>query len=396
MNISVTKGQSALFKCTVSKEDDVEVEQRWTLNDYPLDPSQSQNLRVHPNGTLQILEAKNTDIGLYKCEARSVSNEQAGNDSRTAYLNVVELPYAPPSAQAELGREKRSVNLTWLAAFDGNSPILKYIVQARVVASLDIPAIKQQQQISFEESDQPLQTNDWYVLKDNIPSFPSHLRLNQPNYHSTLLTDLKPAFTYEFRVSAVNGIGEGMPSRSSNNVTIPEEAPSQSPQNFQASSIGSRWIHLQWAPPILASWNGRLKGYQIAYSLSFLNSTWKTIRIEDPTQTSANLTDLIVWEVYSIKICAFNSRGLGRFSEPALRVRTKEGIPIRPPANFRANPANSTCVRMAWSEPPAQFVNGAIQGYRLTYSAVDQPSQSHIINAAALKRAHLDNDDQFR
>ena len=53
------------------------------------------NLKLYQNGTLQILEAKNTDIGIYKFLVRSLSNEQAGNDSETAYLNVVELPYAP-------------------------------------------------------------------------------------------------------------------------------------------------------------------------------------------------------------------------------------------------------------------------------------------------------------
>ena len=220
-----------------------------------------------------------------------------------AYLNVVELPYSPTNFQAELGREKRSVNLTWLAAFDGNNPIIKYVVQVRITAALDVPK---------QPPESAGSSNDWYVIKDNVPAsffFSIAQNLNQPIYHSTRLADLKPALSYEFRVSAVNGIGEGMPSRPSNNVTIPEEAPSQSPQNLQASAIDSRWIYLQWAPPIVDAWNGRLKGYQIAYSLSFPNSTWKTIKVEDPTQTSANLTDLIVWEAYLVKICAYNSKG---------------------------------------------------------------------------------------
>ncbi len=147
MNISVTKGQSALFKCTISKEEDVDIELKWTFNDLPLDliPSnqysqssqlQNSNLKLYPNGTLLILEAKNTDIGIYKCLVNSVSTEQAGNDSKIAYLNVVELPYSPYNVQSDLNlNEKRSVNLTWQSSFDGNSQIIKYIYNIELIIS---------------------------------------------------------------------------------------------------------------------------------------------------------------------------------------------------------------------------------------------------------------------
>jgi len=42
------------------------------------------------------------------------------------------LPYPPNVAQAErVG--PRSVNVSWTVGFDGNSPILKYIVQERQI-----------------------------------------------------------------------------------------------------------------------------------------------------------------------------------------------------------------------------------------------------------------------
>ena len=77
---------------SVTKEDEIGIYLKWTFNGLILDLTPSQ---MNQNGTLQILEAKNTDIGIYKFLVRSLSNEQAGNDSETAYLNVVELPYAP-------------------------------------------------------------------------------------------------------------------------------------------------------------------------------------------------------------------------------------------------------------------------------------------------------------
>ena len=369
MNISVTKGQSALFKCKVSKEDDIDIDLKWKFNDQILDlspnddgsyDSQYPNLRLYRNGTLQILEAKNTDIGTYKCLVTSINNIEAGEDEKTAYLNVVELPYAPFNLNAELNpSEKRSVNLTWQSSFDGNSPILKYIIHAKIN--------------SFENSLSQFEyTDEWFVIKDNVLVTPYFYNNNQPQVYWSIIYDLKPAYTYEFRVSAVNGIGEGMASRASNKVIIPEEAPSQPPQNIQAFAIDSRTISLQWQLPVVSSWNGRLKGYQIAYSLSYPNSTWKHVQVDDPNTNTINLTGLIVWETYLIKLSAYNSKGYGRQSHPPLRIRTKEGIPIRPPLNFKANSLNSTCIEMSWNEPPAQFVNGLIQGYKLLFYEQNQ------------------------
>ncbi len=192
MNISVTKGQSALFKCTVSKEDDIDIDLKWKFNDVLLDlqpvkpfymTTNSQdsyssseinnsNLRLYSNGTLQIIEAKNTDIGTYKCIVRSANNYLAGNDTKTAYLNVVELPYAPVNLKAYLNpSEKRSVNLTWQSSFDGNSQIIKYIIHARITSN--DPSLMQYEQIS--------NLYDWFVIKDNVyeMAFQSYLMFKQ-------------------------------------------------------------------------------------------------------------------------------------------------------------------------------------------------------------------------
>lgn len=62
----------------------------------------------------------------------------AGNETRTAKLSVVELPFAPSNVKAErlTGSNQRVINLTWTPGFDGNSPILKYIVQRREVSEI--------------------------------------------------------------------------------------------------------------------------------------------------------------------------------------------------------------------------------------------------------------------
>lgn len=84
--------------------------------------------------------------------------------------------------------------------------------------------------------------------------------------------------------------------------------------------------------------------------------------------------------VYIILYCV-TVLGLGKYNHPPIRIRTKEGIPIRAPNNFKANALNSTCIEMSWSEPPAQFVNGIIQGYKLIFYENNQSDarQTHVI-----------------
>ena len=178
MNISVTKGQSAFFKCTITKEENIDVDIQWRFNDLLLDFEflsdgssicrNANNLKLYPNGTLQILEAKNTDIGTYSCIVKSLRDSLAGNDSKTAYLNVVELPYAPVNIQASLNLNlKRSVNLTWDSSFDGNSKVIKYIVHARIVS---FDALNNMQ-VDSQNQRKETEMNDWSVIKVSLDSF---------------------------------------------------------------------------------------------------------------------------------------------------------------------------------------------------------------------------------
>ena len=91
-------------------------------------------------------------------------NILAGNDSKTAYLNVVELPYSPINIIVSLiDNLKRSVNLTWDSSFDGNSKIIKYIIHARIIW------FDSENNIYFNNQNQKQQhlsqLNDWFVIK---------------------------------------------------------------------------------------------------------------------------------------------------------------------------------------------------------------------------------------
>ena len=343
----------------------------------------NDNVRIFANGSLQIVEAKNTDIGVYKCVVRSLNGGgEAGNDTRLAYVNVVELPYAPVNVRASLvSARPRTVNVSWSLAFDGNSPLIKHSVYARL-SFASSSSSSSSYSFLLDAQSSPL---DWFLIRDNVmldspsqspqSSSSSLSSSSSPARRWTLVSDLRPAMTYEFRVVAHNAIGPGMASRSSNNVTIGEEAPSEPPAHVRLEALDARTIRVSWQAPPAATWNGRLRGYRLAYALSYPNATtWRHVSVSSD-RLEHNLTDLIVWETYVVRVCAFNSLGLGVWSETR-SVRTREGVPIRAPLAFRASALNSTCVRMWWTEPPAQFLNGLVLGYKLLMRHEHAPPRS--------------------
>jgi hypothetical protein len=129
--INVIKGQTTKLNCMCDHDPYVHVQLKWKFNEQPIDFGLGRNLMLLDNGTLVIAETTNENIGLYRCDVSSMG----GNDTRTAYLNVVELPYPPVNLNVRIHDERnetRRVNLTWQTSFDGNSPIIRFKVCAYV------------------------------------------------------------------------------------------------------------------------------------------------------------------------------------------------------------------------------------------------------------------------
>ena len=140
------------------------------------------------DGTLKIAEARASDAGEYTCEVSS----DGGNDRRAANLDVIELPYAPTHVNAEkVSTAPKTVNVSWTAGFDGNNPIIKYILQYRYVP---------------QKGPVPKDDLNWITAMANISA----------SSRSILLSTLRSSAAYVFRVSAVNSVGEGPRSMPSN------------------------------------------------------------------------------------------------------------------------------------------------------------------------------------
>ena len=94
----------------------------------------SQRVKMRSDGTLEIVTVRASDVGEYTCSVVS----PGGNETRSARLSVIELPFPPINVVATRVERisPRTINVTWVPGFDGNSPTKKFIVQRREVSDL--------------------------------------------------------------------------------------------------------------------------------------------------------------------------------------------------------------------------------------------------------------------
>ncbi|XP_064323092.1 protein sidekick-2 isoform X2 [Phalacrocorax carbo] len=324
---SVIKGTKAIMSCGVTHDPSVDVRYIWEKDGAPLSPESGPRVRLDEMGTLHISQTWSGDIGTYTCKVVSAG----GNDSRSAYLRVRQLPHAPESPVAALSPlEKRAINLTWAKPFDGNSPLLRYVVEV-------------------SENNAP-----WTMLLASV----------DPESTSVVVRGLVPARSYQFRLCAVNDVGRGQFSKDTERVSLPEEPPSAPPQNVIASGRTNQSIMIQWQPPPESHQNGILKGYIIRYCLAGLPVGYQFKNITNADVNNLLLEDLIIWTNYEIEVAAYNSAGLGVYSMKVTEW-TLQGVPTVPPGNVHAEATNSTTIRFTWNPPSPQFINGINQGYKL-------------------------------
>ncbi|XP_064251606.1 protein sidekick-2 isoform X2 [Passer domesticus] len=324
---SVIKGTKAVMSCGVTHDPSVDVRYVWEKDGAPLGPESGPRVRLDEMGTLHISQTWSGDIGTYTCKVISAG----GNDSRSAHLRVRQLPHAPESPVAALSpQEKRAINLTWAKPFDGNSPLLRYVVEV-------------------SENNAP-----WTVLLASV----------DPEVTSVTVRGLVPARSYQFRLCAVNDVGRGQFSKDTERVSLPEEPPSAPPQNVIASGRTNQSIMIQWQPPPESHQNGVLKGYIIRYCLAGLPVGYQFKNITNAEVNNLLLEDLIIWTNYEIEVAAYNSAGLGVYSMKVTEW-TLQGVPTVPPGNVQAEATNSTTIRFTWNPPSPQFINGINQGYKL-------------------------------
>ncbi|GAB6024302.1 hypothetical protein CHUAL_008994 [Chamberlinius hualienensis] len=350
-NESAVKGKSALISCSAKGDEPIRL--RWKVNDRPINSNNSNNSRVGVVATkqmtseLRISTVEQRDTAVYQCEASNAY----GHDTAKIYLLVKEPPEIPkpPTVTYVSGR---SVELSWHGPFDGNSPILRYVIH-------------------YTSSGGNSGSAEWWEGGKNFTT-PSAHQL------TAILKELRPATTYYFRLMAENEVGVSGASEVVTQTTD-EEAPQGPPTQLQATPLNSTAIKVTWKPPDIDTWNGKLLGYRVSYrpanrSPSTSDYVTKSLLNNHPSASASIETieyvinHLKQFTAYVITVESYNAVGVGPKAQE-IKALTMEEAPSQWPVGVACSSLSSTQIRVEWQPPPLTSQHGTILGYKIISSS---------------------------
>lgn len=298
---------------------------------------------------LNISRVTRHDSTSFKCVARNAF----GSDEKTLHVRVEEAPEAPSELRLDSPPSSRSLALRWLPPYNGNSPLLDYLIMVRREDQpllVDPPMLQQQQ------------TDEQNVTVSG-------------NASSTVVRNLQPARRYSLRVFARNSVSLSASSKSLSAITD-EEAPGGPPTSVRLESIDATSIKVMWLPPRADLANGDIKGYYIGYKIinSSSHFVYKTVQPKDVPGTMASSYSLLLqglqpYTQYVIILQAFNGIGAGPRSDE-LVARTGESAPTFAPSDISCTALSSQNLKISWSKLALDKVNGFLQGYKVQYRPV--------------------------
>uniref|UniRef100_A0A8B9KU46 protein-tyrosine-phosphatase n=1 Tax=Astyanax mexicanus TaxID=7994 RepID=A0A8B9KU46_ASTMX len=264
-------------------------------------------------------DSGHNDKGLYTCIARTSLDE----DTATARVTVLGRCSVNLTL---LDHRDRSVRLHWMPTRDHNSPVTEYIIE-------------------YEENH--WEPGKWRPL----------LRVSG-NQNSAPLS-LYGHINYQFRVTAVNAIGTGRPSKPSKRYKTPSAAPDRSPDNIKIEGHLPQQMDITWEPLLPVEHNGPGLEYKLSYRQLGVEETWTEQIVQRHSFVVKNTPTFVPYEV---KIQAHNEQGWA----PEPRVVTGysgEDLPLAAPEDVSVEVLNSTLLRVSWSPVPQALLRGHLGGY---------------------------------
>ncbi|KAH0947632.1 hypothetical protein HN011_008031 [Eciton burchellii] len=340
-NQTARRGEPAVLQCEAQGEKPIGI--LWNMNNKRLDtksdPRYTIREEILANGVLSDLSIKRTertDSALFTC----VATNAFGSDDTSINMIVQEVPEVPYGLKV-LDKSGRSVQLSWAAPYDGNSPITRYVIEYKI------------------------SKGSWETDID---------RVLVPGSRQNVagVFNLRPATTYHLRIVAENEIGTSDPSDTVTIITA-EEAPSGPPTSVKVDALDQHTLKVTWKPPPREDWNGEILGYYVGYRQSADKPyMFETVEFskEDGKEHHLQIMNLKTYTQYGVVVQAFNKVGSGPMSEER-RQHTAEGVPEQPPHDTTCTTLTSQTIRVSWMSPPLSAANGVITGYKVIYGPSD-------------------------
>ncbi|XP_077461990.1 receptor-type tyrosine-protein phosphatase delta-like isoform X11 [Stigmatopora argus] len=184
---------------------------------------------------------------------------------------------------------------------------------------------------------------------------------------------LSPYSHYDFRVAAVNTIGQG-PSSEVVEARTAEQAPSSPPRQVRGRMLSTTTAIIHWDEP--EEPNGQVVGYRVYYTS---DNTLPVNQWEKQMVRSANfitIQSLTPNKTYYIRVLAFTSVGDGPLSQD-LQIIAKTGVPSQP-SDFKGEAKSETSILLSWIAPPQGGPDNQITGYELIYRRADDTEEKKV------------------
>ncbi|XP_072336195.1 neurofascin homolog (chicken) a isoform X2 [Scyliorhinus torazame] len=334
---TVKRSLAAKFECKVRHDPTLRLTVTWLKDDRIL----SLPWRMKKDDdSLTIINVSERDEGIYTC----VASTELDSDSAKARLTVLVVPSTQITPLAAVLKDRpepprdleltdptdRTIRLTWIPGDDNNSPITGFIVQ-------------------FEEN--TFEPRKWHNLT-RIPG----------NINSAVL-ELSPYVNYQFRVIAVNKVGEGAPSLPSERYQTTGTAPEINPADVRGAGISRSSMEIKWTPLNGTQISGPNLKYIVSWRQRDVRGEWSTVTVTRPSYV---VSPTPFFTSYEIKVQAINDFGAG--PEPRIIIGySGEDYPIAAPTSISGRIVNSTAILLQWRSLPPDTIQGYLIGYRIQY-----------------------------
>ncbi|XP_026681918.1 twitchin-like [Diaphorina citri] len=231
---------------------------------------------------LKVFDSKRGDSGIYTLAVKN----SWGTDKGTAKVTVLDIPSPPEGPLKPSNITKSSCNLEWRAPRDdGGTDILHYVV---------------------EKMD--METGRWVPMGDVSGTY-------------TRAENLIEGHDYNFRVKAVNKIGESLPLVCQSPITAkdPFGRPDR-PGQPTVTDWGKDHVDLEWTPP-KKDGGSPISQYIIEKKPKY--GPWEKACIVPANITATSVPDLKEGEEYEFRVIAVNKGGPGEPSKASAPVTCK-------------------------------------------------------------------------
>ncbi|KAM6924398.1 neural cell adhesion molecule L1-like protein [Xenentodon cancila] len=338
-DVQIVSGTSTQLMCKAeydkSLQDTFEVV--WRKNEEEILLTLEKSSRYIMEGDmLQIMNVNLDDQGMYTCIAKTSLDE----DTATALITVLDVPDAPARVKIAEVKNARNITLSWEPGSDHNSSVTEFVVE-------------------YEE-------NQWG------PGRWKELQ-KVPGNQATAELALYGHLNYQFRVYAVNAVGPGPPSETTERYKTPSAAPDRNPENIKIDGHLPHQMDISWEPLMPTECNGPGLEYKLSYRKLGVEDVWKEHLVRRPSFVVRNTSTFVPYE---IKVQSRNSLGWGPEPKTVTGYSGEDvvfwhcllenvSVPTAAPRDIGVEVINTTVLRVSWTPVPAATVRGHLGGYNV-------------------------------